>query len=633
MKEDTTTEGNWIGAYGSQGYDIVSGPTSLPSYAALTTTGATNYTWTTTSTSQSALQVPGSSNRVAACWYSWTSFSINLDLTDGQTHDIALYACAYDDEARSEQIQITNATTGTVLDTETLSNFISGVYMQWAVSGNVVITITKLTGPNALVNGFFLDPLPTAATFVKADTTTEGNWIDAYGSQGYDIVSGPTSLPSYAALTTTSATNYTWTTTSTSQSALQVPGSSNRVAACWYSWTSFSINLDLTNGQTHDIALYACAYDDEARSEQIQITNATTGTVLDTETLSNFISGVYMQWAVSGDVVITITKLTGPNALVNALFVDPATSTAKFVKADTTTEGNWIGAYGSQGYDIVSGPTSLPSYAALTTIGATNYTWTTTSTSQSALQVPGSSNRVAACWYSWTSFSINLDLTNGQTHNIALYACAYDDEARSEQIQITNAATGAVLDTETLSNFISGVYLQWKVSGNVVITVTKLTGPNALINAVFFDPVTTTATFEQKDTTTEGNWIGAYGSQGYDIVSGPTSLPSYAALTTTGATNYTWTTTSTSQSCASKFRAVPTGLRLAGIRGPAFRSTWISPMARRTTSLCMPVPMTTRHARNRFRSRMQQPERSSTPKPSPISSAGSTCSGRSREMW
>ncbi len=39
MKSDTTTQGSWIGAYGSKGYAIVSGPTSLPSYATVTPSG------------------------------------------------------------------------------------------------------------------------------------------------------------------------------------------------------------------------------------------------------------------------------------------------------------------------------------------------------------------------------------------------------------------------------------------------------------------------------------------------------------------------------------------------------------------------------------------------------------------
>ena len=487
VKQDTVTQGNWIGAYGTQGYNIVSGPTSLPSYAALTTTGASTYTWSTTASNLPALQIPGSSNRVAACFYSKTSFAINLNLTDGQTHDIALYACDYDSRGRSEQIQITSAATGAVLDTENISNFAGGTYLQWKVSGNVVITITKLAGPNAVVNGVFVDPVAATAAFVKTDTTTQGNWIGAYGTQGYNIVSGPTSLPSYAALTTTGASTYTWSTTASNLPALQIPGSSNRVAACFYSKTSFAINLNLTDGQTHDIALYACDYDSRGRSEQIQITSAATGAVLDTENISNFAGGTYLQWKVSGNVVITITKLAGPNAVVNGVFVDPVAATAAFVKTDTTTQGNWIGAYGTQGYNIVSGPTSLPSYAALTTTGASTYTWSTTASNLPALQIPGSSNRVAACFYSKTSFAINLNLTDGQTHDIALYACDYDSRGRSEQIQITSAATGAVLDTENISNFAGGTYLQWRVSGNVVITITKLAGPNAVVNGIFVD--------------------------------------------------------------------------------------------------------------------------------------------------
>ena len=97
---------------------------------------------------------------------------------------------------------------------------------------------------------------------------------------------------------------------------------------------------------------------------------------------------------------------------------------------------------------------------------------------------------MAAVWYSSSSFAINLDLTDGQTHDIALYASDYDNLGRSEQIQIASAATGAILDTESISNFSGGVYLQWKVSGNVIISFTNLAGPNAVVNGIFFDPGT-----------------------------------------------------------------------------------------------------------------------------------------------
>ena len=103
------------------------------------------------------MQVPGSSNRVAAVWYSATSFTVDVDLGDGQTHDLELYFDDWDNKGRSEQVQISNAATGTVLDTETISSFTNGVYLDWEVSGNLVITITREAGANAVLNGLFLD--------------------------------------------------------------------------------------------------------------------------------------------------------------------------------------------------------------------------------------------------------------------------------------------------------------------------------------------------------------------------------------------------------------------------------------------------------------------------------------------
>ena len=325
---------------------------------------------------------------------------------------------------------------------------------------------------------------PTAtASFLEQDATTQGSWIGTYGAQGYDIVSGPTSLPANDTVTPSGQSTYTWTTTSTDPRALQVPGSSNRVAAVWYSATSFTVDVNLADGQTHDLELYFDDWDNKGRSEQVQISDAGTGKVLDTETISSFTSGVYLDWKVSGNLVITITRQAGANAVLNGLFLDPTsptpppTATASFLKQDATTQGSWIGTYGAQGYDIVSGPSSLPANDTVTPSGQSTYTWTTTSTDPRALQVPGSSNRVAAVWYSATSFTVNVNLADGQTHDLELYFDDWDNKGRGEQVQISDAGTGKVLDTETISSFTSGVYLDWKVSGNLVITITRRPGP------------------------------------------------------------------------------------------------------------------------------------------------------------
>ena len=198
------------------------------------------------------MQVPGSSNRVAAVWYSATSFTVDVNLTDGQAHDLELYFLDWDNKGRAETVQISDAATGTVLDTESISSFCNGAYLDWKVSGNLVITITRTAGNNAVLNGLFLDPTdfaPATASFIKQDTTTQGSWIGTYGGQGYDIVSGPDQPPLLCHRHARPARRPTpGPPPRTDPRAFQVPGSSNRIAAVWYSATSFTVAVNLGDG-------------------------------------------------------------------------------------------------------------------------------------------------------------------------------------------------------------------------------------------------------------------------------------------------------------------------------------------------------------------------------------------------
>ncbi len=508
VKTDAATSGNWIGAYGGQGYDALGYTADLPSYATVTPSGTTYLVQSSGTTQTYALENPAtypapdpSANRVAATWYG-TSFSVAVDLTDGQAHDVALYMDDWSGSTRSEQIQVTT-TAGTVLDTRTISSFHTGVYLQWTITGDVVFKFTTLAGPNAVLNGLFFDPVASAtsmATYVKTDAATSGNWIGAYGGQGYDALGYTADLPSYATVTPSGTTYLVQSSGTTQTYALENPAtypapdpSANRVAATWYG-TSFSVAVDLTDGQAHDVTLYMDDWGGNTRSEQIQVTT-TTGTVLDTRTISSFHTGVYLQWTITGDVVFKFTTLAGPNAVLNGLFFDPvasATSTATYVKTDAATSGNWIGAYGGQGYDALGYTADLPSYATVTPSGTTYLVQSSGTTQTYALENPAtypapdpSANRVAATWYG-TTFSVAVDLTDGQAHDVTLYMDDWGGSTRSEQIQVTTTA-GTVLDTRTISSFHTGVYLQWTITGDVVFKFTTLAGPNAVLNGLFFD--------------------------------------------------------------------------------------------------------------------------------------------------
>jgi hypothetical protein len=186
---------------------------------------------------------------------------------------------------------------------------------------------------------------------------------------------------------------------------------------------------------------------------------------------------------------ITVTdSITATITGSTSVTVDSPSASATFIKRDTTTEGNWIGTYGSQGYNIIGSSVSYPSYATVTVAGATNSSFVASTTDPRALENSSGIGRTAGIWVSSTTFTVDVNLTDGQAHDLTFYAVDWSNIGRSEQIQITSAGTGAVLDTETLSNFYGGAYLQWKLSGSVVITVKTLAGANSVLSGIFFDP-------------------------------------------------------------------------------------------------------------------------------------------------
>jgi hypothetical protein len=178
--------------------------------------------------------------------------------------------------------------------------------------------------------------------------------------------------------------------------------------------------------------------------------------------------------------------------------VNAAGTTATFLKQDTTTQGNWIGVYGTQGYNVINNWSSIPAYATVKPSGQLNHTWSSTTTTTNALQdAPGhvqGNGRIAACWYANASFTVDVNTTDGQFHNIELYLLDYDhNNTRIDKIQLTSAVTGTVLDTRTVSSFTNGVYMNWTISGHVLFTITRGGVANGVLSGIFFDPSTTTS--------------------------------------------------------------------------------------------------------------------------------------------
>jgi hypothetical protein len=157
-----------------------------------------------------------------------------------------------------------------------------------------------------------------------------------------------------------------------------------------------------------------------------------------------------------------------------------------FIGSDTTHAGNWIGAYGSDGYNVLPSLTKYPAYAQVSGVSKNDWTWNYTTSDGRALQTPDGASRTAGCWYSSSSFSIDVNFADGLTHRIAVYLCDWDYAGRTETVDLVNVATGAVVQSQNISAFSGGRYLIWDLKGHFQIRFTRGSGPNAVVNGIFF---------------------------------------------------------------------------------------------------------------------------------------------------
>ena len=171
------------------------------------------------------------------------------------------------------------------------------------------------------------------------------------------------------------------------------------------------------------------------------------------------------------------------------------------ITVGATTSGNWLGVCGTNGHCIADSTTltNLPSYAQLTLNGQQLQLWTNMATDTRAPLRPGStSNRVAAAWCTsdtqGSAFTIDLNLTDTNTHQIALYCVnlAGNDSVHQkvELFASTDTAFSFPLDTRDFTLPSNGVYLIWKLKGHKFIRICKpdaAGGSKAMISAIFFD--------------------------------------------------------------------------------------------------------------------------------------------------
>ena len=519
VKLDTTTLGRWTGTYGGDGYIIPNDNTVLPAYATETTNAAQSYTWVSPSTDPRALQVsPGSTARIASTFFSTSTFNFDINLTDGQTHQIALYCLDYETNQRSQTITIVDPATQAVLSTQPMSGMYGGVYAVWNISGHVVIKVTYTGGLTSVVGGVFFGgagstsaPPPTvgiatpAAGAVSNVVSVTANAASSIGiaSVQYFLdgsaLGSSTAGPSFAySWNTTGASNGAHTLTAVATDTLSQPSATSAGVAVNVSNVvvgppSISITNPIAGTVSNTVTVQATASATSPatmQSVQFKIDGSPLATVTgagpysttwNTATASN---GSHVITAIATDSLNHTASATVNVTVSNS----GSSSTASLVKTDFTTAGSWVGKYGADGYIIANGNNAAPAYAqVIPSASALTYTWNNPSSDPRALYTnPSATSRIASTYYTASNFSFDVNLTDGQTHQVALYSLDIENNGRAQTMTIQDFSSNAILATLPLSSFQSGVWAVWNISGHVVIKVTYTGGLNAVVSGLFF---------------------------------------------------------------------------------------------------------------------------------------------------
>ena len=433
LRTDATTQGSWKGTYGSQAYILAQDGTVLPDFAQVATSQVTSKVWSASGTQPRFLERANGQGRFSAVWESQTAFLIDVVITDGRSHDAAFYLMDWG-TARKQTIEALDPVTGQVLDQRTAASFRDGQYWIWRVAGHVRFRITRVTGDTAAVSAVFIDPVVPAAP----NTPPVVN------------LSASPANPSAPATLTLSAS----------------ATDNGTVSQVSFYWGSTLVGLD-----TSEPFNYVWP-------------NVSAGTYVLTARATDNLGAV----GESAPITVTVAQPAQPGPPTPPGPPAGGAASALFIGVDTARQGNWRGFYGAEGYSLARDATTLPAFAQVAASQATASLWSGSGTQARFLQRPTGTERFSGVWEHSTTFSINVTLSDGLSHRVALYLMDWGT-ARKQTIEVLDTASGIVLDQRPAASFRDGQYWTWQISGAVRFRITRTAGDTAAVSAVFVDPL------------------------------------------------------------------------------------------------------------------------------------------------
>ncbi|MEI6350677.1 MAG: TIM-barrel domain-containing protein [Verrucomicrobiota bacterium] len=245
------------------------------------------------------------------------------------------------------------------------------------------------------------------------------------------------------------------------------------------------------------LLLTLAAYKSPGSHASVSFCDAGTGRVLDTMPLPAESNPWAIQYQVRGSVLLRLNGMTeAAAATMRMIFETQPLPTAEqitqrnevfLLERDTTSKGNWKEHYGKAGFAIAGLAPNIPA-----DIGYENKmstcVWRDQVADSEGLMRPDGDQRIAAGYYgAGKDCSITLTNKSGRPRRVAFYIWPNGTTDRSMVIRALDPVDGKVLHQYNVYNPEKGVYFEYSFEGNVTFQALATKGPNAVINAVFFN--------------------------------------------------------------------------------------------------------------------------------------------------
>lgn len=181
-----------------------------------------------------------------------------------------------------------------------------------------------------------------------------------------------------------------------------------------------------------------------------------------------------------------------------------------YAREDAETSGNWGGIYGRDGYvlfdyeGVKKDRCELPSYVVSVQPssrrnGGCLHAQLSVSIEDQRAPAPGRRNEPirnvgqlytgdpVACQQTMT---VDVKLIDSQKYRIALYFLDWDRLGRRQAVEVFDLKTlSRIAPVEIVKDFEQGKYLIYECAQSVRFRINQIRGKNAVLNAIFFDPV------------------------------------------------------------------------------------------------------------------------------------------------